>query len=323
MPFKLYVLGLLAIASVAPLRADDLDADSIDPVIAASLAAAAEAADDMPAPLWRYGDARLQRDLDDSIRRLKLEKAAQARRLAVALVDTTDLDRPRVAAVNGDLMMYAASLPKIAILFAAFEQAERGRLQIDAEIEQSLAAMIRYSSNTAATAMIRRVGVENIARALMSARYRFYDPDHNGGLWVGKDYGKAGLWQRDPLHSLSHGATPLQVARFYYLLQRGELVSAEASRRMKAILADSGIHHKFAKGLRELDPQATLWRKSGTWGSFHSDSALVERDGRSYIAVALSDDARGGEWLSRLIVAFDGIIAALPPARLETAGRAD
>jgi beta-lactamase class A len=53
----------------------------------------------------------------------------------------------------------------------------------------------------------------------VSPRYRLYDPRHYGGLWVGKDYAKSGLWRRDPLHNLSHGATAMQVARFYYLLK--------------------------------------------------------------------------------------------------------
>jgi len=306
---------------VAPVRADDIDAGDANPVIAGLLADQADAVGEVAAPLWKYRDADLQAAVDAALRRLHLDRAAESRRLAVALVDTTDADRPRVAAVNGDLMMYAASLPKIAILFAAFDMAERGRLKIDGGVEESLTAMIRVSSNVEATANIHRVGVENIARALMSPRYRFYDPDRNGGLWVGKDYGKAGLWQRDPLHSLSHGATPMQVARFYYLLQRDELVSPAASRRMKAILGDPGINHKFVKGLRGVDPNASLCRKSGTWGTFHSDSALVEHDGRSYVAVALSNDARGGQWLSDLIVAFDEIVAARPQTRFETAGR--
>jgi beta-lactamase class A len=294
--------------------ADDADADTGNPLIAELLAALPDK--EPPAPLWRYRDDAMQRDLEGALRCLGLDGAVRSKRLAAALVDTTDLDRPRVAAVNGDSMMYAASLPKIAILLAAFDQAAAGRLRLDGATRASLSAMIRESSNADATAMMHRVGVENIARVLLSPRYRFYDPDRNGGLWVGKDYGKAGLWQRDPLHGLSHGATPMQVARFYYLLQREELVSATASRRMKAMLAGTAIDHKFAKGLRSVDPDADLWRKSGTWQTFHSDSALVEHGGRTYVAVALSNDPRGGDWLSDLIVAFDTIIAARPATQL-------
>ncbi|MGB5749702.1 MAG: hypothetical protein WBM69_22190 [Desulfobacterales bacterium] len=53
---------------------------------------------------------------------------AKAKKVGIAIADITDPRRPRVAAVNGDLMLYAASLPKIAILLGAFVQIERGKL---------------------------------------------------------------------------------------------------------------------------------------------------------------------------------------------------
>jgi len=37
-------------------------------------------------------------------------------------------------------------------------------------------------------------------------------------VWVGKDYAEQGTYQRDSLYNLSHGATVMQVVRFYYLL---------------------------------------------------------------------------------------------------------
>jgi beta-lactamase class A len=302
-------LSLLLLA-VSPVRGDGVDDATASPLIADLLAAVAEAPGEPAAPLWRYRDEGLQAEVEQALGELELAGAARRHQLALALVDCADADRPRLAAVNGDDMMYAASLPKIAILLGAFEKAERGELRIEGETEAMLTEMIRRSSNEAATRMTHRVGFDEIARVLLSPRYRFYDPERNGGLWVGKDYGKAGLWMRDPLHNLSHAATPLQVARFYYLLHRGELVSPTASRKMRAMLGDTAIDHKFAKGLRSRDPGARLFRKSGTWQTFHADSALVERDGRAYVAVALANNANGGEWLSKLIVAFDEIIAS-------------
>ena len=218
------------------------------------------------------------------------------------------LAKPRVAAVNGDQMMYAASLPKIAVLLGAFEKIAQGKLVYDAETERTLERMIRESSNQAATEMMQRVGKEYIAHVLLSPRYRLYDPAHNGGLWVGKDYAKTGVWRRDPLHNLSHGATAMQVARFYYLLQTGNLVTPEYSREMKRILAEPAIEHKFVRALHRVNPDAALFRKSGTWGTFHCDSVLVERDGHAYIAVALANGARGETWLGEIIVALDRLI---------------
>src|SRR5207249_11825119 len=60
----------------------------------------------------------------------------------------------------------------------------------------------------------------------------------DGGLWLGKAYGGPGdYWKRDPLHHLSHGATSLQVARFFLLLEQGRLVNPQYSAEIKEILS--------------------------------------------------------------------------------------
>ena len=195
-----------------------------------------------------------------------------------------------------------------AVLLAVFEQIEAGNMKLDTETEELLRKMIRRSDNRATTELMHRAGVENIANALLDPRYRLYDPAHGGGLWVGKDYASAGLWRRDPIHNLSHGATAMQVARFYYLLETGNLVSAKASRQMKAILEDSQLNHKFLRVLRRINPSARTFRKSGSWRTFHSDSVLVKKGRRGYIAVALSNDSEGKIWLGQIIEAFDALI---------------
>jgi len=265
-----------------------------------------------PVSLWDAIDPDLQRRLEGRLAMLGLDRAIAEKRLSVALVDIAVIESPRVAAINGDEMMYAASLPKIAILLGAFERIHEGSMILDAPTEYQLTGMIRESSNSAASAMMDRVGKAYIANVLRSPRYQLYDERRNGGLWVGKNYAQTGLWRRDPLHNLSHGATAMQVARFYYLLETGNLVSPEDSRKMKAILANSALDHKFVRGLKERYPQATLYRKSGSWGRWHADSALVEHDGRRYIAVALCESDRGGQWLRNIIVALDDIVAEQP-----------
>jgi beta-lactamase class A len=272
-----------------------------------------------PAPLWSWLDPDLESGLADALRNLGLEWALRERKLGVALVDITEPGRPRVAALNGDSMLYAASLPKICVLLAAFEKAAEGRFTIDEGARALMLNMIRRSSNSAATALMERIGRDYIARVMLSPRYRLYDPLHNGGLWAGKDYAKVGAWRRDPMYNLSHGATPMQVARFFYLLETGRLVSPQASRDMKDILGNSAIHHKFVRGLEAVQPTARVYRKSGTWGISHADGALIERrDGVTYIAAAIAEDPMGGEWLKQIIIAMDRLMddpATLPPVR--------
>ncbi|RIL05673.1 MAG: serine hydrolase [Proteobacteria bacterium] len=262
-----------------------------------------------PAPLWQWLDPDLEEELAASLADLGLATPLRAGKLAVALVDITDPTHPRVAALNGDLMLYAASLPKIAVMLGIFQKAAEGKLVIDGETRGQLLRMIRRSSNPDATALMHKAGHDFIARTLISPRYRLYDPFRNGGLWAGKDYASAGAWRRDPIDNLSHGATPMQIARFFYLLQTGRLVNAQASAEMKEILGHSAIHHKFVRGLELTDPTATVYRKSGTWGISHADGALVERrDGAVYIAAGIAEDAHGGEWLSQIIIQMNRLI---------------
>ena len=273
----------------------------------------------LPAFVWADGgvsslrenfDPGLQRSLDRAVDQLGLRPAAKRRKLAIALVDLTDRQEPLVASINGDHMMYAASLPKIAILLGAFVEAESGNLTLNERNRRSLVDMIRYSSNKEATRMLAKVGRSDLIDILTSPRFALYDPAVGGGLWVGKDYGKSPAFRRDPLHNLSHGATAMQTARFYYLLETGQLVHRRASEQMKRILSKPGISHKFVKGLAKFGDSRSIriYRKSGTWRHWHADSALVEAKGHTYILVALAEDPKGSGWLEDLAQAAHRIV---------------
>jgi beta-lactamase class A len=59
-------------------------------------------------------------------------------RAGVVVVDVTDMRSPKVAGFNPDQMMYAASLPKIAIALGAFVQIERGAMTLNDDTRVSL-----------------------------------------------------------------------------------------------------------------------------------------------------------------------------------------
>ena len=102
------------------------------------------------------------------------------------------------------------------------------------------------------------------------------------------------------LLGLDPGAAP--ITTFSIGIDRPDL-----TRQMKEALSNPGIHHKFVKGL-ESRGEVRLYRKSGTWQQFHSDSALVEGPNRRYVLVGLADQAEGGEWLVRIAVPVDDLI---------------
>jgi len=256
-----------------------------------------------------HADPELQADLEKVMSDIGLLNKARSGDLGLAVIDITDIDNPRVAALNGDQMYYAASLPKIAILLGAFVEIEKGEMSLDKPTRESLTRMIRVSSNKDATRMLREVGKERLARILQSDRFNLYDRKHNGGLWVGKEYSKRGAWKRDPLHNISHGATPIQAARFYYMMEAGKLVSKELTREMKSMLGNPGIKHKFVKGLAGKK-DIKIYRKSGSWSHYHADSALIEHGKYRYIVVALAKNRNGGEWMTRLIGPIDDMITS-------------
>ncbi|MFH1008239.1 MAG: serine hydrolase [Candidatus Latescibacterota bacterium] len=261
-------------------------------------------------PLAQSVDKDLQRKLEERLDKNKLWAfLLKGRKMAVGLVDITQPDSARFARINGSTMMYAASLPKIAILLAACQSFEDGTLQETPEIVNDLNLMIRKSSNQAATRVIDWLGYERIEAVLTDPRYKLFDPDEGGGLWVGKRYAKIGKRHPDPLKGLSHAATVDQVCRFYHLLATGRLVTPQRSRQMLEILSDPGLHHKFVNVLEEVAPQARLYRKSGTWKNWHSDSVLVwDTQWRRYILVGMVEHPFGENILKDLVLAIEEVL---------------
>jgi len=253
----------------------------------------------LPVPLSQSADQQLQKGLETLIAEQHLAGAVDHKELAVVLVIVTDPDKPHLAELNGSDMVYAASLPKIAILLGAAVEIDDGRLQLNDELHEDIDKMIRYSCNACATKVLEQVGREELLDILQSPRFNFYDRNGDGGLWVGKDYGPAAAYRRDPVSGLSHGATAFQAARFYYKLQNGTLVSPQQTELMMEALSKPGIKHKFVKGLKDY-PGLELYRKSGSWRDFHADSALVRSKGLAYIMVALSHNPKGAVWLEKL-----------------------
>lgn len=260
-------------------------------------------------PLYNLVDPELQQSLEQVIRnRPAWSRLVQRKKLAVGVVDMNG-GTPRFARVNGNQMMYAASLPKIAILLAAYASFDDGSVIETPEIREDLANMIRYSSNDAATRLIDTVGMGKIESVLRDPALGFYDEERGGGLWVGKRYAKAGGRVGDPMYNISHGATATQVCRFYYLAATGRLINQERSEQILGDLADPGLHHKFVAAIEKRAPNAQLYRKSGTWRQWHSDSVMVRGENwRNYVLVALVESTDGEQILRELVPAIEDIL---------------
>jgi len=249
----------------------------------------------------------LQRRLETALADANLSRYLRAQQLSVAIVDLTRADEIYYAGVNDDEMMYAASLPKIAILLTVAESAKQGKLEWTPEFDERLGSMITESSNSNATWGANLVGLHAIEQVMRDPQYCFYDQMH-GGLWVGRPYAGGGESNRDPLKDISHGATARQAARFYTLLDREDLVSREWSRHLIKLMGPPKHHHKFVAGLSGRSGVTFVARKSGTWRNFHADSALIQHDDRRYVAVALSELRSGENVMHELIRLLDDLV---------------
>ena len=260
--------------------------------------------------LWESFDQNFHHALETALKKEFLDeykRAVENKKAAFVVVDITDLQNPKAAGANPDVMLYAVSLPKIAILLGAFVKIERGEMPLNDETRAELTRMIRKSSNKDATAILNRVGFEDLAEILQSEKYRLYNTEQNGGLWVGRDYSGGPVWKRDPLHNISHGATAMQVARFYYLAVTGRLISERYFADFIEIMSKPGIQHKFVKGIKKSNPDAEIYRKSGTWKEFHADSAFIvdKKGGYQYIIVGLVEHPKGADVLARFAAVVD------------------
>lgn len=306
---KLFLVILLAVLAVAALGKKTGRAESA-PSLPLSVAS----------PPWRplsqLNDQGFQAELDQALNRSELWRSLlQAGKMAVGLIDLSAPGAPRFAQVNGETMMYGASLPKLAILLAAFQSFEDGTLKETPQIRADLDIMIRRSDNEAAGRMVRRIGLRKIEALLLDPRYRFYNPAKGGGIWLGSGFTAVGERYPDPIKGLTHTATVYQVCRFYYLLAYGRLINPERSRQMLRILSYPDLHDKFVQVLEPEVPLPCLHRKSGQWQVWHSDSILVwgEQPWRRYILVSMVEHGQGERVLRELVPVAEHLLRAKAP----------
>jgi len=263
--------------------------------------------------LGANSDSKLQARLESEINlRPKWKQLVAQKKMSVSLVDMRNISNPSYAAINGEHTLYAASLPKIGILLAAFQKTHDGDIIDTPQLRDDLTQMIRVSSNVSATKVIDALGgLDAVNTVLKNPRYQLYDETNGGGLWVGKRFAKTGARIGDPMKDISHAASSYQVSRFYYLLATGRLVSPEASKDMLDILCQPGIEHKFVASLSRLVNPRRIFRKSGSWRNYHSDSVLVwDDDGRRYILVGLVVSPEGGKILKNLVPVAERVLGA-------------
>ncbi len=139
------------------------------------------------------------------------------------------------------------------------------------------------ASNDTTVTIVGEVGYPYIASALLQSG--LYDPNHGGGLWLGRDYG-GGRWQSPPAGGPQQSATAGSLAALMTLVVQERLVDPSSSREMQALLLKEpnpthpGFHSVFQEGIQKLRERGSLVRvlsKAGAADGGFDDCALIER----------------------------------------------
>ena len=77
---------------------------------------------------------------------------------------------------------------------------------------------------------------------------------------------------------------------------------------MLDIMIKPELHHKLVNTLDKIAPDADVYRKSGSWRNFHSDSALVWGPNRKYIIVVLLQDDFGEQIIRNIVKPIEKVL---------------
>ncbi len=257
-------------------------------------------------------DAALQARLVALDAELRENFGLGAEATAVGLLD---LRTGRWAALRPDRMDYAASVPEVGILLAWSAKQPRAVAEAPPpEVRRDLGLMIKRSDNATAAAFSRQLGLAAIQEVLDA--HGFYDAARGGGIWIGKHYGQGGERRLDPVGGHSHAATVRQLVRFYLLLEQGKLVSPAASAVMREIFAApelAPVDDKFVRGLAGRPRE--IRRKAGWWETWVHDTAVIAGPDRHYVLAAMTQGARGEDYLVALAPAVDALLGPEPAGK--------
>lgn len=206
---------------------------------------------------------------------------------------------------NAEAGFESASVIKIAVLTEAMAEVREGRIDLSerwtltpskkasesgwlkffdpglAPTWNDLATlMIGPSDNTAANAWIERLGIENVNARMQALGFEnirllsllpWLDPAVEGPRWNGLRFGVI---------------TPHEVAEWFARVARGELIDAEASRRIFAYLDNSPSRARIARRF----PSTAMWAgKTGTMSGVRNDSGVLRTAKGRFVLVVLTD----------------------------------
>lgn len=179
-----------------------------------------------------------------------------------------DLKTGKSYTYNENELIPAASVYKLTVMWAVFEQVEKGAMKLDdpvanTNVENALKLMITISDNDSAIALAEKIGWGKIHRAMESQGIIGFDlVKENGPYTTAK--APADLLER---------------------VYKNTAVSPEASEQMQQLLFNQRLNDRIPKYLPE---DIKVGHKTGEIDNFRHDAAIVFGKKGDYIFVFLS-----------------------------------
>jgi LysM repeat protein len=212
-------------------------------------------------------------------------------RIGVAAYDLTGGRRLAIAANE---TFPAASVAKLAILTEAYRQGAAGQRPLTDATKADLGRMVAVSDNDAANRLIDRLGPRAINGGMSALGL--------GTTRVVNHFGAA-----RPAGGGLNQTTPAEMARWLELLATDQLVSAPASREMRALLARTADGSKIGRG---LPPGAGLAHKSGWYGGVANDVGIVTHGPSRYVLAVFTEGIPDGEIANQTVAAVTRTVHA-------------
>lgn len=239
-----------------------------------------------------------------------LEERIASHRGTVGLA-AIDLETGELFSIRGEQPFPAASVIKVPVLVELFQQIEDGRLRLDdplvlleadkqpgSGILQHLTAphqltiadaaflMTALSDNAASNLLIDKVGIRAVG-------------DRMEELGLGRTRLHSRLFDRassiDLEASVAYGVgvtTPLEMARLFAMIYRGEAVSPAASEQMLHMLVNQFYRDAIPRHL----PGVIVANKTGSLSAARNDCGVVYTSGHDFVLCVFTNDNEDRSW---------------------------
>ena len=239
-------------------------------------------------------------------------------------VAALNLDTGETVAVNADTRFPTASVIKVPVMAAVFQQIADGRVRKDQlltlkeeekvggsgvlhslragaqlSVADLLYLMIAISDNTATNMLVGLVGTKNVDDLMARSGLpltRLYRPTFRGG--------KADVFPEEEKRFGLGSTTPREMARLLERIARGQMVGAEASQEMLELLKKQQDRDMIPRRLPETD-EVVIASKSGTdsragadgrEGAIRNDVAVVSTPGARYVIAIFTQGVTDLRW---------------------------